>query len=379
MLICIVSVNMSVNDAKMNITINDKRLVAEFKGITFSNFKKSKVIDELIQCLINSKIEHACYWCSELICAGHFGDVWDIIILYVSKYIHLGNPKLPIYIAKRIEQFKTIVTNGYLEDELSMRNHPQIRNLFAEIIAILCLSRKKHPFEPMKIKKEEEFNMSFMSSRLKAPSVDFATSLFRKDDPKELFIAINEFAYHISRKSKNAMSACYWLEWIIEYETICKSKKETCSCETRDFAPVGEKFKKDPIWIVWDAILSECKERKDLITTKIMDALLSIFCIKFTSGVKRRRRFIVYFAISLLADPVDFTFEMLTLSQKKQVEKVVEKIHIVYRDVKKNEIIPEEEIIMNTDGMTVVKPERTNLDKTIERLEKMNQIMNGKM
>jgi hypothetical protein len=218
-----------------------------------------------------------------------------------------------------------------------------------------------------------------MSSRLKAPSVDFATSLFRKDDPKELFIAINEFAYHISRKSKNAMSACYWLEWIIEYETICKSKKETCSCETRDFAPVGEKFKKDPIWIVWDAILSECKERKDLITTKIMDALLSIFCIKFTSGVKRRRRFIVYFAISLLADPVDFTFEMLTLSQKKQVEKVVEKIHIVYRDVKKNEIIPEEEIIMNTDGMTVVKPERTNLDKTIERLEKMNQIMNGKM
>ena len=379
MLICIVSVEMSVNDAKMNMNINDKRLTTEFKGITFSNFKKSKVIDELIQCLINSKIEHACYWCSELICAGHFGDVWDIIILYVSKYIHLGNPKLPIYIAKRIEQFKTIVTNGYLEDELSMRNHPQIRNLFAEIIAILCLSRKKHPFEPMKIKKEEEFNMSFMSSRLKAPSVDFATSLFRKDDPKELFIAINEFAYHISRKSKNAMSACYWLEWIIEYETICKSKKETCSCETRDFAPVGEKFKKDPIWIVWDAILSECKERKDLITTKIMDALLSIFCIKFTSGVKRRRRFIVYFAISLLADPVDFTFEMLTLSQKKQVEKVVEKIHIVYRDVKKNEIIPEEEIIMNTDGMTVVKPERTNLDKTIERLEKMNQIMNGKM
>ena len=379
MLICIVSVEMSVNDAKMNMNINDKRLTTEFKGITFSNFKKSNVIDELIQCIINSKIEAACYWCSELICAGHFGDVWDIIILYVSKYIHLGNPKLPIYIAKRIEQFKAIVTNGYLEDELSMRNHPQIRNLFAEIIAILCLSRKKHQFEPMKIKKEEEFNMSFMSSRLKAPSVDFATSLFRKDDPKELFIAINEFAYHISRKSKNAMSACYWLEWIIEYETICKSKKETCSCETRDFAPVGEKFKKDPIWIVWDAILSECKERKDLITTKIMDALLSIFCIKFTSGVKRRRRFIVYFAISLLADPVDFTFEMLTLSQKKQVEKVVEKINIVYRDVKKNEIIPEEEIIMNTDGMTVVKPERTNLDKTIERLEKMNQIMNGKM
>jgi hypothetical protein len=372
--------NININDNKLNVIINDKRENAEFKGITFSNFQKSKVMHELIQCIVHSKIESACYWCSELICAGHFGDVWDIIILYLSKYIHLGNPKLPIYIAKRIEQFKTIVFNGYLENELAMRNHIQIRNMFAEIISILCLSRKKHPFESMKIKKDEEFNMSFMASRLKAPSVDFANSLFRKDDPKELFIAINEFAYHISRKSKNAMSACYWLEWIIEYDTICKSKKESCICETRDFPPVGDKFKRDPIWIVWDAIFFECKERNDLVTRKIIDALLSIFCIKFTSGVKRRRRFIMYFAISLLADPVDFTIEMLTLAQKKQVEKVVEKINIVYKDVKKNEIVQDDGDGDGDGDMTNgVKQEKTSLDKTIERLEKMNQIMNGKM
>jgi hypothetical protein len=360
--------------------INDKRSSPEFKGISFSTFQKSKVINELISCIVSSKIEPAFYWSSELICAGHFGDLWDVILLYLSKYIHLGNPKLPIYIAKRIEQFKIIVTSGYLENEIAMRNNPKIRNLFAEVIAVLCLSRKKHAFEPIKIKKVEEFNMNFMASRLKAPTVDFATKIFQKNDPKELFIAINEFAYHISLKSKNATSACYWVEWIIEYDTICKSKKELCICEPRTFAHVPEKYMKDPIWIVWDAIFAECKERNNDIITKIMNALLEIYSIKFTSGVKRRRRYILYFAISLITDPVDFTIEMLNASQKIQIEKVVQRINIVYKDVKKNEIIPEEgdENFVGNDGIQVNKKEKTNLDKTIERLDKMNEIMYGK-
>jgi len=358
--------------------INDKRLYPDFKGISFSTFQKSKVISELLSSIVNSKIEQACYWCSELICAGHFGDVWDVILLYLSKYIHLGNPKLPIYIAKRIEQFKMIVINGYLENEIAMRNNAKIRTLFAEVIAVLCLSRKKHAFETIRIKKVEEFNMAFMASRLKAPTVDFATPLFLKNDPKELFIAINEFAYHISLKSKNATSACYWVEWIIEYETICKNKKEICICEPRSFANVAEKYQKDPIWIVWDAILSECKKRNSDITTKIMNALLEVYSIKYTSGVKRRRRFIIYFAISLITDPVDFTIEILNSNQKEQIEKVIHKIHIVYKDVKKNEIIPEEgDAMIGNDGIQMVRKERTNLDKTIERLDKMNEIMYG--
>ena len=219
--------------------INDIRKQPDFRGITFSKHKKTEVKKALLESLLDSKVENAIHWSAEYVCAGHLMDLWEIILLFLSKYVHLGNPKLPIYIDMRFQNFKEIVVNGYIDNEIRMRNNEKVRKLFAEIICILCYSSKKHSTEPIKIKKAE-FDVTGMTFRLKAPNVEYIKPTFQPEDPKELFIALNEFAYHISTESRDTVSACYWIEWIMEFERICISKKEKCLAQRRTFVSVHE-------------------------------------------------------------------------------------------------------------------------------------------
>ena len=353
---------MSIPD---NCLINDIRPHSQFKGISFSKYKKTDVRDQLLKNMCNGKIEPACYWSAELICAGHYMDLWEAIIHYVGKHIHLGNPKLIIYLEMRFNIFRNIMGQGHFIHEIELRNNDQIRRLFAEIVSTLSLSNKKHSFESIKINRLEEFDITLMTERFKAPSIKYVDGIFKKEDPKELYIAINEFAYNISPDGSNMRNACYWIEWVIEFDIICKKRKEPTQCQRR-ILPVENKYQKDIIWLVWDCLLKYSEERKNPFIDKIMNSIMSVFCIKYTTGACKKRRYLLYFAVALLTEPVPTAIEIVT--KKDIIQNVMEQINQVYKQIKKNEESP------NTDYLFSNLDQRQTFEESVRRMELLQSV-----
>ena len=375
----------NTNDSRDNCLINDIR--DTFKNITFSKFQKSKARYELIKSLCDEKIENACYWSAEFICSGHYLELWDIILYFVYKYIHNGNPKLALYLNMRYNNFETIINNGYSQNILVLRNNDKIRKLFCEIICVLCYSLKKNVICEIKLDKHESFDISSMSERFKAPNISYIEYILKDDDPKELIIPINELVYNLI--NKNIINVYYWLEWIIEYENICKKKKKKCACENRSFAPKGSSH--DIIWIIWDILLyysdpsltsrtynihnnnnnnnnnknSNNNNKNNEIKYKIIKSLLELFVIKYNNNVKKKRKYIMYFAFALLIEHNPINSAIITHPEK--IEAIVSKIDNIYKDIKKNEISPKTDYLFTNLN-------KSNIEKTMEKIELINSL-----
>ena len=75
-----------------------------------------------------------------------------------------------------------------------------------------------------------------------------------------------------------------------------------------------------------------------------------------------------YFALSLLTEYIDLTIPLHT--DIATIELVKNKINIIYKQVKKNEQSPKTSYLFNNK----ITNHNDNLEKTIEKLEKMDQL-----
>lgn len=352
-----------------NCLINDIREPSALRGYSFSKFKKTDVKKQFLEMMLNGKIEPACYWCAELVCAGHYGDIWEIIFIFVGKYIHTANPKIAIYLEKRYTIFRNIMMQGAFLNEVELRNNSTIRQLFAEIITIITLSVKKNSFESVKLKRENEFDITQMKERLKAPNIKFAENILHPDDPKEIYIAVNEFSYHIGNKNSNMLQACYWIEWLIEFEIICRKRKQPCICKRRS-VNVDTKYQCDIIWVLWDSLIYYSKNAKvnPEMAKKLLVSLKELFTAKYTPGSTKKRKFLLYFAVELITEHYSLENELFTQHTKRILGNVTQKINLIYKQIKKNEESPNADYLFNNLDT------KNNFERSMKQMDMLNSV-----
>jgi hypothetical protein len=310
--------------------ITDDRAPSHFRTKTFSDFRRGDVYRELLKMLLQGTPEPANYWAAELVASGHIVDWWHAVIEAFATHIHVANVKLIAYLVLRCQLYKRLAAEqSHISDNLMWtRNNQQMRMLVAEVTTIVAVSRKSPRTGKTTVPKCD-LAPDVMQSRFAAPSCDFAAPVILPDDPREIFIPLNEFAHAIHEDSPNTHAAIYWFEWLLEYEATCKRQKAPIACHRRPCADVADKYRGECVWPVWDAIAAEAHRSRPPVIVKLAKEAHEMFCFEYTRG--KGRKHLVYFAIKLLTQTI--TLEDTLVDNPASVAAMMESIPNLYRQI----------------------------------------------
>ena len=120
--------------------------------------------------------------------------------------------------------------------------------------------------------------------------------------------------------------------------------------------------------MIWDVFLNNTIKKETQVRETIK-SLLNLFCIQYKPSIKKKRRFILYFAISLLIEQCNWSIPIYTDKDKTTIENIKKKIDVIYKEIKKNEIKPGTDYLFNN---SICKTK--NLENTLNKLDKMGSM-----
>ena len=94
--------------------------------------------------------------------------------------------------------------------------------------------------------------------------------------------------------------------------------------------------------------------------------MLSLFCIRYTNACGKRRKYMIYYAISLLTETVPLNIEIV--QDRALLQTCISKTHLIYKQIKKNEESP------NTDYLFANLDNKNNFEASMKKMEMVNSM-----
>lgn len=311
--------------------IHDNR--KKFTKDSFSNIKKNKLLNDYTLSMYYNNINDALKYTGEMLCSIYIYDLWKIYIQFYCNYIHINNIRLGIYLNQKFDEFKNCMKQ--IQNDYEIRNDDKLRHLFFTLTLLFCHSNKENRASNLFI----DFDIHSIHDNLKADNVEYIQKYFLSDDPKEYYIPINEFIYHLENKDKTQIF--YWINWIIEYDLYLIKHKKQIFIQKRSITNFSNN-KKDCniIWLLWYIIIQYSKLKHGMIHKTIL-SLCELFKIKYTYTNNKTYRCLLYTSIHILIDNVDTNIK---LNENMDIFKDIEQhIKNVFEHLKKKEIWNEED------------------------------------
>ena len=308
---------------------------------TFSGYKKTSIFTELNNCILDSRIENACYWAAEIHCSGYIESLWEKIILFSSKYVNINNPLLPKYIYKHYEEYKKLKSKCQTKNFIELRNSENSRKQLCEIMIILCTSKKINIPKIPKIY-ETDFDIFTIQNKLQAKNTHSIDQILKKNDPLELRIPVNELIFNI--KNKNLNYSIYWLTWIIEYDKRISKKEKSLICHSRNIENIENKYQNDVSWLIWNAIFYCCQNLEYIEQIKY---LYQTYKINFTKSKKKSRISIFINSILFIVEKVDNTIPLK--SREDIIITATNNINMIYQKIQNSKIEEKQNNVTDTE------------------------------
>ena len=313
----------------MHTKIIDER--TEFKITSFSNYKINQLKKDLNNAILNGNLEKSNFFICELICSGHFLTIWDIILNILGKNIYDCNIKLICYLHIKYEEFKKYMNS--IEQEINIRNSLFIRELYCEIMSIIVLSNKVQTINRV-IVKSEDLESTKLGFKLKADNIEYVSTVFSTDDPKELYIATNELIYNLNCENPNKLIIFFWIEWILKFTQKLKSNNTKLVCLSRGY-PVLDKHKKNVIFLIWDCIKTKKTDNK--LINRSIESLINLFCIRYSPSYNNKRVYLLYLSVQLLISN-NININIPIVNDFVVIQNIIKKNDYFYKKIKKNEV-----------------------------------------
>jgi hypothetical protein len=277
--------------------IEDSRTVIDFQKFTFSGHLRSHVFKVLNENIKLGHADYTCYWILELMCSGLVHSCWNTLFLSAALHINRGAPQVFAYLSRMYERFAPVEQQYSVMTMTDIRNNSEARQILCEVGACLALTRKaKLPTLPV-IKPAHDFLPGVIQENLKAPSSIYARTIMKQEDPMELYVPVNEFAYCLKPETRDPIRALYWVSWILKYAAKYKEDQKTyliCAHRSNDY--VEEKYLRSPIWILWAVIHEHTKSH--------IDILFKMYCLRWGQGELKKRLPFLITAVLFICEPV---------------------------------------------------------------------------